>query len=132
MGKDKTNFNMQLTTTQKEIMDFVTEVIFGDYSFSKADSVIELFRNCSIDYLGMDFKNRIDDETLLYLLKEQKRFQDMQLITTLGGPERFQAFIDESKINNPDVDVSYFESLLEDYKNGKIEKSYDLVAKEDK
>lgn len=131
MGKDKTNFNMQLTTTQKDIMDFVTEVIYGDYGFSKADTVIELFRQSAIDYLGIDFKNRIDDETLFYLLKEYKRGEDMQLITTLGGPERFQSFIDESKANNPEGDFSYFESLLEDYKNGKTEKSYDLVVKED-
>lgn len=130
MAKDRTNFNMQLTMTQKEIMDFVTEVIYGDYGFSKADAVIELFRQSAIDYLGMDFKNRVDDEILLYLLKDQKRFEDMGIIRTLG-PEKYQALIDESKAVNPNIDYSYMESLLEDYKNGKTEKSYDLVAKED-
>jgi len=133
MGKDKTNFNMQLTTTQKDLMDFVTEVIYGDYSFSKADTVIELFRNRAIEYLGMEFKNRIDDETLLYLLKGQKRDEDMSLVKTLGV-DKFQALIDESKLNNPNVDYSYMEGLLEDFKNGKTGEAFELVAieKEDK
>jgi hypothetical protein len=130
MAKDRTNFNMQLTTTQKEIMDFATEVIYVDYGFSKADTVIELFRKCALDYLGMNFENRIDDETLLYLLKDQKRFEDMGIIRAVGI-EKYQALIDESKLKNPNLDYSYMESLLEDFKNGKTEKSYDLVAKED-
>ena len=133
MGKDKTNFNMQLTITQKELMDFVTEVIYGDYSFSKADTVIELFRNRAIEYLGIEFTSRIDDATLLYLLKGQKRDEDMGLVKMLGA-DKFQALIDESKLNNPNIDYSYMEGLLEDFKNGKTEESFEFVAieKEDK
>lgn len=119
MGKDKTNFNMQLTPTQKEIMDFVTEVIFDGHNYSKADTVIELFRNSAIDYLGINYDGRFDDETLLSLLKEEKFRQDLDLVAVIGT-ERFEKFINESKEKG--MDTSYNEELLKAYKSNKGDK----------
>lgn len=119
MANDKTNFNMQLTTTQKEIMDFVTEVVYEGYNFSKADTVIELFRDRAIGYLGINFDGRLNDDTLLALLKEEKKEHDFSMIRTLGA-DKFEKLIATSKSTYPNRDFSQMEELLNEYKEREV------------
>ena len=120
MANDKTNFNMQLTQTQKEIMDFVTEVIFDGRNYSKADTVIHLFRNVALNYLGFDdLKGRFSDESLLSFLKQYKFQEDLNLIAMIGI-ERYEKFIEDSKEKG--LNTSYNEELLKEYKLKKGEK----------
>lgn len=108
--KEKTNFNMQLSVTQKEIMDFVSEVIFENTS--KADTINELFRNAAFNYLGIEENIKIDDITLLSLLKEEKLSKDLDMISMIGV-EKFANAINENKSKG--LDTSYYEKLLDKY-----------------
>lgn len=118
----KTNFNMQLTDTEKEIMDFVTDVVFQEYNFSKADMVSVLFKNSAINYLGYDIQwHDISDEELLTLLKQHKREEDKKLIIFLGA-EKYKSLIDDFKKNYPDQDPTYMEGLLKEFEAERGEK----------
>lgn len=112
----KTNFNMQLTDTEKEIMDFVTEVIFQEYNSSKADVVSMLFKRTALNYLGMNDDDwcSISDEMLLTMLKSHKRCEDMRIISIIGA-EKYKALIEDYKKEYPKEDSAYMEGLLEDY-----------------
>lgn len=115
----KTNFNMQLTNTQKEIMDFSVDVIFAEYKFSKANLVSMLIKKSALDYLNLfDEKLLFDisDEQLLLLLKQQKRDKDMDLISMLGL-EKYKSMIKEGKEKYPDSDFTYMENLVKEYEN---------------
>ena len=117
MIKEKTNFNMQLTVTQRKIMDFITEVVFEGTNYSKADTVNELFRNAALNYLCIEDENcRIDDETLFALLQEEKMTKDLDLISVVGA-EKFENAIKENKSKG--IDTSYYEKLLNRYKKVK-------------
>lgn len=117
MANDKTNFNMQLSITQKDIMDFVTEVIYGDYGFSKADAVIDLFRNSALNYLGLEFDGRINDEMIYQLLLEQKRSKDLDLISFMGLAQ-YEKITANSKEKG--LDISYHEGLIKEYKEREV------------
>jgi hypothetical protein len=109
----KTNFNMQLTDVQKEIMDFVTEVIYSDYNYSKAEVVLELFREAGIQYLGLP-EEAIgnDDDILLFSLKEEKMNKDVSTISFFGA-EQYKAFIEDSKAKGNNVE--YLEKCLAEF-----------------
>ena len=112
--KTKTNFNMQLTVTQRKIMDFITEVVFEGTNYSKADAVNELFRGAALKYLCIEDENcRIDDETLFALLQEEKMTKDLDLFSVIGA-EKFENAITENKSKG--IDTDYYEKLLIRYK----------------
>lgn len=114
MANDKTNFNMQLTTTQKQIMDFVTEVIFEGYNYSKADMVSLLFKNSAIEYLHLGVEPySISDEMLLALLLEEKKRKDLDLVAVIGV-DQFEKLIADAKEKG--LDTSYNEELIKEYK----------------
>lgn len=113
----KTNFNMQLTDTQKELMDFSVDVIFSEYKFSKANLVSMLVKKSALDYLNMfDEKTlfEISDEQLLFLLKQEKRNKDMHFINMIGL-EKYKAMIKEGKEKYPDSDYTYMDGLIAEY-----------------
>lgn len=119
----KTNFNMQLTDTEKEIMDFVTDVIYADFGYSKADVVSALFRSRAIDYLvenpadGFEEEffgaSNMSDESLMVLLKQKKREEDKALIYGLGVI-KYRSMIEKFKTDYPNNDCSLMEELLEE------------------
>lgn len=111
----KTNFNMQLTDTEKEIMDFVRDVVFQGCNFSKADMVSVLVKNSAINYLGYNMEfHEVSDEELLTLLKQRKREEDKKLIFFIGV-EKYRNLIEDYKKEYPEGDSSYMESLLKEY-----------------
>ena len=109
----KTNFNMQLTDTQKEIMDFVTDVIF-DSNYSKAQLVLEFFEERALNYLDIPSTEvgRIYDDVLLSALKKHKFDDDVRMVGIVGV-DKFKASIEDGKSSN--TDVTYFEKLLSTY-----------------
>lgn len=113
----KTNFNMQLTDTQQEIMDFVTEFVYQGYDFSKAAMVSVLFKQAGLNYLGfnIDWYN-ISDEELLTLLKARKREEDKKLIFFMGV-DKYKTLIEDYKKEFPERDTSYMENLLIEYES---------------
>lgn len=126
----KTNFSMQLTDTEKEIMDFVAEVVFSGYDFSKAGMVSFLVKEAAINYVGLDdadfISGKISDEFLLSMLKARKRDKDMTMINFMGV-RQFRIFIEECK-KNPSMDAVYFEELLEEYITKHPEANVELGA----
>lgn len=120
MSNDKTNFNMQLTTTQKQIMDFVTEVVFEGYNYSKADMVSLFFKNNAIEYLHLGIEpHSISDEMLLALLLDEKKTKDLDLVSIIGV-EQFEKLIADAK--GKGMDTTYNEELIKEYKLKKGEK----------
>lgn len=110
----KTNFNMQLTDTEKEIMDFVTDVIF-EGTYSKAQLVLDFFKEKAIDYLGLPEEAMgLYDEVLLSSLKKHKFDNDVDMVGMVGI-DKFKAFISDYKSKNADNDASYFEKCLAEY-----------------
>lgn len=108
----KTNFNMQLTLTEKEIMNYVTDVIYGDFNYSKADIVSILFKKAAIQYLNYGFDwNDISDEELLIMLKQKKKDDDKSVIHFIGT-EQYKQMIEKFKVEYPENDTSYMEMLL--------------------
>jgi len=111
----KTNFNMQLTDEEKEIMDFAVDVIFSEYALSKADLVSMLVKQTAIDYLHMDIEwHQISDEQLLVLLKHEKRSSDFAFLQMVGV-DKFKIMLEDFKKKYPDKDNSYNEELLAEY-----------------
>lgn len=118
MGKDRTNFNMQLTMTQREIMDFVTEIAFDGYGYSKAEVVNLLFKHNALNYLNMGIEpHDISDEMLLELLWEQKKSKDLDLIAIMGLAQ-YENITAKSKEKG--LDTSYHEELIEKYKEREV------------
>jgi len=120
----KTNFNMQITETQKEIMDFVTDVVYFD-QMSKAGVVVQLFRERAYSYLSLDSLDiDLSDEMLLSALLSQKKEEDSRLIGVMGTSQ-YRKLIDEFKQKYVDYDCSYMEQLLKDFveKYGEVEKN---------
>lgn len=113
----KTNFSMQITETQKDIMDFATEVIFDQYEFSKAEMVFYLVKKSALDYVGIPIDElfSISDEILYSMMREKKFDEDMKIITFCGGVDKFRATIERHKKEYPGVDCSHFEELLAEY-----------------
>lgn len=110
----KTNFNMQLTETQKNIMDFTAGVIFED-RLSKASVVMELFRNCALSYLDFpDDCGDLSDEFLYSMLLSRKKEEDSKLIGFMGT-FAYKKLIDGFKKADVNYDSSYQDELLEDY-----------------
>lgn len=111
-----TNFNMKLTDTEKEIMDFVAEVIYyGDYS--KSDLVIELFKQAAINYLGLPEEAKgIYDEVLLSALRKKKMDEDIAMINMVGA-EQYKKLIEDYKEKyGIDSDgVAHLEACLAEY-----------------
>jgi len=119
----KTNFNMQITDTQKDIMDFITDVVFFD-QISKAGVVMELFREKAYSYLNFPDDTNLSDEMILSALLSNKREEDSRLIGVIGTLQ-YRKLIDEYKQKYVDGDSSYMEKLLEEYisKYGECDKS---------
>ena len=118
MANDKTNFNMQLTTTQREIMDFVTEVVFDGYGYSKAEVVNLLFKNNALNYLSMSIEpHEMSDEIVLALLLQAKRTKDVDSIA-FTGVELYEKLIAINKKKG--LDTSYNEELLKEYKEREV------------
>lgn len=115
----KTNFNMQLTDTEKEIMDFVTEVVYQEYNFSKADMVSMLFKNSAINYLQLGVEpHQISDEELLALLKYQKRETD-KTNARMIGIDQYRTIISTFIQQYPDFDPSYMQGILKEIEEEK-------------
>ncbi|KOA74567.1 hypothetical protein ADU78_10390 [Clostridium botulinum] len=128
MSKDNgTFFNMKMTKTQKEILDFVTEVIYDD-SKSKAGVINDLIKQQAINYvfgIGSEDFN-LSDDALLALIKQEKRNRDIQTIRTIGidkikimveqkveGYEYFEELIKHMEENGQDkVDIEVTQSAL--------------------
>ena len=115
----KTNFNMQLTETQREIMDFVTDVIYAQYEHSKAEMVNMFFKNACFGYLPFlqseDCEHfNISDEELLSYLKQEKKEKDMTMIRMVGTA-KFRVWIEDCKVKYPEIDNSYNEQLLAEF-----------------
>jgi hypothetical protein len=109
-----TNFNMKLTDTEKEIMDFVTEVIHGG-RYSKSDLVIELFKQNALYYLGLPEEAvGIYDEVLLSALKKKKMDEDITMINMVGV-EQYRKLIEDYKIKYGADSSAYLESCLAEY-----------------
>jgi hypothetical protein len=128
----KTNFNMQLSDTQKEIMDFTTDVIFNG-QFSKAGVVLELFKSEALNYLSYPADCDLSDEIILSALLSHKREEDSKLIGFLGTAQ-YRKVVDEFKKNYPDSDSSYQEQLLIDFvaQYGEVVKPNVTVTEVDK
>jgi hypothetical protein len=111
----KLTFTMQITDTEKDIMEFVTEVCFQENNFSKADVVSALFKQHALNYLNMNISfNDISDEEILTLLKSAKRDKDSLLVRFLGT-DKYKDLIEQYKKEYPNGDSSYMEELLADY-----------------
>jgi len=115
----KTNFNMQLTETQKELMDFVTNVIYAEYEYSKAEMVNMFFKNACFGYVPFlqdedGDRLNISDEELLSYLKQEKREKDMNLIRMVGT-NKYRIMLEDFKKNYPDYDNSYTEQLFAEF-----------------
>lgn len=112
----KTNFNMQLSDTQKEIMDFVTDIIYEELGQPTKASVVNiLFKQAAIDYLGFDFEwYQVSDEQVMSMLKSKKFETDIHLIGVIGA-DKYRETIEAYKKSYPDYDPSYMESLLSQY-----------------
>ena len=114
-----TNFNMKLTDTEKEIMDFVTEVIHSG-RYSKADLVVELFKQNALHYLGLpDDAIAGDDKFLLSLLKEHKRDEDITMIKMIGI-DKYKALIENYKKEYGEDSSKYLEECLVEYERRQI------------
>lgn len=108
MGKENgTFFNMKMTIAQKEILDFVTEVIY-DESKSKAGVINDLIKQQAINYVfgasSDDFN--LSDDALLALIKQEKRSRDIKTLMVIG--------VDKIKtmVNQKVEGYEYFEELL--------------------
>jgi hypothetical protein len=109
-----TNFNMKLTDTEKEIMDFVTEVIHGG-RYSKADLVIELFKQQALDYLDLPEEAiGIYDEVLLSALKKKKMDEDITMVSMVGV-EQYKKLIKDYKEKYGENSAEYLEACLAEY-----------------
>lgn len=122
----KTAFSMQLTDTQKKIMDYVTSEIFGEEGLSKANVVLKLIREVCWNHLGFTTNqggthdintstSELDDE-LLKKIEEKEIANEIRIIEFMGI-EQCEKFIEENKKKN--IDCSRFESVLKKYKEEK-------------
>lgn len=116
--KDGTFFNMKLTQTQKEIMDFIASEIYGGNS-SKASVVIDLVRNKAYEYLNFGDVN-FSDEMLLLALLNNKKEKEMLLIQTVGV-DNYKKMIEEYKEKHGySDDVKIHEELVKEYEEKSI------------
>lgn len=120
MSKDYTNFNMRITNTQKDIMDFVENVIHEGI-YSKSALILNYFRNNAFGYLGFNDEVNLTDEMLLTLLVEKKKEKDFDMIRFVGV-ENYKKMIEEYRSEKGDEHILPFENLLNDFLNKYSEK----------
>lgn len=113
MSTNYTNFNMRITDTQKDIMDFVCDVIH-DGLYSKSALVLKYFRDNAFGYIGFEDNVTISDEMLLTLLFERKKEKDFDMIRVVGV-ENYKKMIEEYRVSKGDESVLPFQNLLNDY-----------------
>lgn len=118
----KTNFNMQLTDEEKEIMDFAVEVIFKEYGFSKADMVSMLVKQSALVYLNMDIEHyQLSDDFLLTLLYKQKMDDDFAMIQMVGV-EKYKTFVSSAKEKDSTFDAHYWDNLIKQCEQLEVKK----------
>ena len=113
---DNTFFNMKLSKTEKEIMDFVSTFAM-DYPMSKAQMVLEFVKDYAIGYLDLpidteEIKKSMSDEMLLAaLIKKLKEKNKQKLIMMIDGCGLDFVEHEINKTKDP-----IFMELLEEYK----------------
>ena len=109
----KVQFSMMVTETQKEIMDFVVDIIEGG-KYSKAQFTMEHFIDYAKGYCGMPDGYNLSPKMLLSSLKEAKKRKDSVMVGVIGI-ENYRKFISESIENGTfsEEDIVYHHSLVE-------------------
>lgn len=112
----KVSYSMMITEAQKDIMDFVVDVV-EDGVYSKAHLVMESFVTRAKGYCGLPDDLIMSDEMLLSALKSSKRLSDYNMIPIVGV-ENYKKMIKEGIDNGTlsDVAVEYMNELLEEFK----------------
>lgn len=92
MTKRPPTFTMNMTDTQKDLIDFLVDVVHGSY-FNRSSFILELIRRQSKEYLNLPHDIFLSDEELLELMIEKNNND----IKAFLGDEKFNQIMAQRK-----------------------------------
>lgn len=92
MTKRPPTFTMNITNAQRDIIDFLVEVVHGGY-FNKSSLILELIKRHAKDYLLLPHDIVLTDEELLDLMVEKNNSN----IKAILGEEKFNKIMAQRK-----------------------------------
>lgn len=97
---DKTLFSMQITQTQRDIIDYVKEIRFGGQC-STAFYLTQLAVEDALSILGLpaELSDELSDENVLQELKDKIRLEQISMIESIGE-ERYKKLVEKYNIDN--------------------------------
>lgn len=93
---NKTYFNMQMTETQKDIMDLMIDYTYNGAKVSKASYIWDLIYNHAMQFLCFPEELKLTDDIILQELLEKKQ-DEQEMIKKMIGEEKYNDLIEKYK-----------------------------------